>query len=289
MSSSNLLELLMLAKLLGGGDGLSQLLEASGNYAVAPSEWIDAAKEYKETKDADKVVQDIKDGKIPLSVERKNNSGENMSPHFLFCVVVKKGWLDLFVRILPVLPEGPVIVRGLHMTQLLARKPVRYPFLVEWLKFCKASRPDLLQLDYYDDSNPPTLNIAARHKNAAAMKLLLQYGASPTILNCYNVDNNRGVELNALSVCAVIGYVAGMEVIVNHTGTNANDFVNSGGYTPLHYAVKHNEPDSVIYLLCNGADLNKKALDGKSAADILSSCDSEKLKKFVKKWQRTSQ
>ena len=68
-------------------------------------------------------------------------------------------------------------------------------------------------------------------------------------------------------------------------GADANEAPNdgpAGGYTCLMMAARNNQPDLVKLLVSNGADVNKKAKDGKSALDLAKEENDEEMITILK-------
>lgn len=229
------------------------------------------------SKNYDQIVQDVKDKKFPLVVERKNSSGEPVH-NCLLIKLANVGYLELFGRLLVVLPNEPMYDRGLTMTATLSTTPILYPFLSKWLEFCTANRPELIQIDYHDSSNPPALTVAALKDNLPAMNLLLKYGASATV-----VDGNG---FNPFTFCVTKGYEAGMEVIRNHVGDQIVNTCDLFMRTPLHVAVEFGSDRVAKYLVCNGADITLKNSDDETPLKSAKTPISAKTAEFLQYWSQ---
>ena len=82
------------------------------------------------------------------------------------------------------------------------------------------------------------LHFAAKHKNASAMRLLLNYGA--------NINSTLNNGRTALHICAKLGYKEGTDVLLKNKGIDVDIKDKMGNQTPLFLAVTKSGSYSIV-------------------------------------------
>jgi ankyrin repeat protein len=114
-------------------------------------------------------------------------------------------------------------------------------------------------LDWQNDHNDILLFTPVRHKNADALRLLLESGADPNLQNDYGIS--------ALHIASVKNVYSGAKILLEF---NANPNIQSEmKKTPLHIASYFNNLTIVNILLQSGADPNLKDINGKTPLDLV--------------------
>lgn len=134
---------------------------------------------------------------------------------------------------------------------------------------------------------------AAQATDVAAMRLLVDWGADPTISTEITERRTRGGRGGTLGTGAAVnplqaaagdgwfgnfhvnapgGWMPSVKYLVEELGfdVNAADFKS---YTPLHYAAARGDNEMILYLVSKGADAKAVTKDGVTTADMANGRD----------------
>jgi ankyrin repeat protein len=110
----------------------------------------------------------------------------------------------------------------------------------------------------------PALHLAGHFGNVECVQLLLARGADVLARSANEMSN---LALHASAAGRVAELRAEVLALLLDAGTPV-DATQHGGYTALHEACLNKDQASIDLLLARGADLNKAAADGRTAAAI---------------------
>ncbi|MCU6712822.1 ankyrin repeat domain-containing protein [Paenibacillus sp. J5C_2022] len=132
------------------------------------------------------------------------------------------------------------------------------------LKELLSKEPELANTENEDGLTP--LGYAAHYGNAAAVKVLLEYGAEVNAISHSKIDY---IPSNTALHAAITGERE-IEVIKELLMNKANpNILDSNGHTSLHTAAFHDDNVELITLLLeHGADVDAKVEDGNDAVSL---------------------
>ena len=112
---------------------------------------------------------------------------------------------------------------------------------------------------------------AAQSSDVDAMRLLMAYGADPSIPTTegtkpLNVAAGAGWRGN-LNVNSPVGWMPAVRYMVEELGADVSEG-NVHGYTPLHAAAERGDNEMLLYLLGKGADLQAVTTRGETVTDM---------------------
>ena len=112
---------------------------------------------------------------------------------------------------------------------------------------------------------------AAQSSDVEAMRLLVAYGADPSIPTTedtkpLNVAAGAGWRGN-LNVNSPVGWMPAIRYMVEELGADVSEG-NVHGYTPLHAAAERGDNEMLLYLLGKGADLKAVTTRGQTVTDM---------------------
>ncbi|KAK2156407.1 hypothetical protein LSH36_214g03058 [Paralvinella palmiformis] len=122
--------------------------------------------------------------------------------------------------------------------------------------------PNVLSQDYRQTA----LHIAARKNNLAATKVLLRHGA-----NIHATDRLKRTPLHLAASSLVAKKRDRIDVLRHLVKIGGLEVIKARevyGETPLHHATKTENMKAVIFLLRNGAKMDDKNYNGKTARDV---------------------
>lgn len=136
------------------------------------------------------------------------------------------------------------------------------------IRSIKAQLNDKHYIDAQSTNGWTALMIAAAKGFDQSVKLLVELGADPSLVDAYQwsplmraIDNRHR---------NVVQYLLSLPDI-------AVDTINENGSTALHVAVQKKDTYAVDYLLRRGIDSSIKDVNGKTAADIARESDADEL------------
>jgi ankyrin repeat protein len=130
--------------------------------------------------------------------------------------------------------------------------------------------------DYQNRTALSPLQIAAQKGYVEIVRLLMVNEASTNIASGPDL-----VAINTpLQLAALEGHQDVVKLLVSDKGVNL-DASNFGSWTALMYACQNNQKEIVDILIKNGADVERKNKDGKSAIDIAQAAGNQEIVKLI--------
>ena len=122
-----------------------------------------------------------------------------------------------------------------------------------------------------NESGATALWRAAQSSDIDAMRLLIAYGADPSIPTTegttpLNVAAGAGWRGN-LNVNAPVGWMPAIRYLVEEVGADVN-LGNQHGYTPLHAAAERGDNEMILYFVRKGADVKAVTTRGQTVPDM---------------------